>query len=262
MLEKDIVKLGLSEKEAKVYLASLELGPSPVQSIAQKSKVNRATTYVVIDSLMEMGLMSTYDEGKKTFFTAESPERLLDFLRDQKTETENKIDLLKSTMSELLSITNTNLDKPKIRYYEGIEGLKSVQDDFADSLNHGDIIYVFMPHDKFYGSYLQEKVSRNFEKRKQKNIWMKVLYTSKEGRRLDYEKEGEDNYRECLYIPYEKYPFEGGMNIYGNKIFMIDYVGKTGGIVIENKTLANTFKSIFNLIWNNYKVIMNEKKIK
>ena len=80
MLEKDIEKLGLSEKEAKVYLASLELGPSPVQVISQKSKVNRATTYVVIDSLMAMGLMSTYDEGKKTFFTSESPESWWDDL--------------------------------------------------------------------------------------------------------------------------------------------------------------------------------------
>ena len=41
----------LSEKEAAVYLAALQLGWVPVQDIAKLSKVNRATTYVMIESL-------------------------------------------------------------------------------------------------------------------------------------------------------------------------------------------------------------------
>ena len=57
-LIQELGHLGLSEKEAAVYLASLELGPAPVQDISHKAKVNRATTYVMIESLMGRGLIS------------------------------------------------------------------------------------------------------------------------------------------------------------------------------------------------------------
>jgi sugar-specific transcriptional regulator TrmB len=253
MLENEIVKLGLSEKEAKVYLASLELGPSSVQAIAQKSQVNRATTYVVIDSLMSMGLMSTYNEGKKTYFTAESPDRLLEFLKDDENELKKKIDLLKSKLPELLSIASTKADRPTVKYFEGIEGLRTVQNDFVDSLSGGSIIYTFLPYDKFYGGRLVDKVGSVREKRVIKKIKMKTIYTSKEGRQVEYEKRGTKTFSDDVYIPFDKYPFEGGMNVYGDKIFMIDYTGKAGGIVIENKTLAEMMTALFKLAWKTAK---------
>lgn len=249
MLEKDITRLGLSDKEAKVYLASLELGPATVQIISQKAGVNRATTYVVIDSLMEMGLMSTYDEGKKTFFTAEAPERLLEYLKDQERQVKDKINILNEKMPELQSITNATVDKPKIKYFEGEEGLRAVQSDFVDSLNEGDVIYTFLPYDNFYGTSLGERVATSTERRLAKKIEMHVIYNSKLGRQKAYEDEGKKALRKYIYLPFDKYPFEGGMNVYGNKIFMIDYKGKTGGIVIENKTLADMLTTFFKYIW-------------
>lgn len=253
MLKKDIVKLGLSEKEAQVYLASLELGPSTVQVISQKAKVNRATTYVVIDSLTEMGLMSTYDEGKRTLFTAESPERLLEYLKNQENSVQKKIDILKDKMPELKSLLNTKGDKPKVKYYEGHEGLRTVQMDFVNSLNNGEIIYAFVPLDDYERSNLKEKGSDIAKKRLDKNIKMKVIYTCKKGRCMEYEKQEEKRCKEYLYIDYDKYPFHGGMNIYANKFLMIDYEGKMGGVVIENKTLANTLRVLFELVWDNNK---------
>jgi len=82
-LEKDLQQIGLSEKEAKVYLASLELGPSTAQTIAAKATVNRPTTYVMIESLIKRGLMSSFQKGKKRFFVAGKPTQLL-YLLDAK----------------------------------------------------------------------------------------------------------------------------------------------------------------------------------
>lgn len=73
MYEKELQNLGLSEKEAKVYTTSLELGPDTVQNIAKESGINRATTYVQIGTLKEKGLISEFEKGKKTYFVAESP---------------------------------------------------------------------------------------------------------------------------------------------------------------------------------------------
>ena len=68
MLERELMEIGLNEKEVKVYLASLELGQSAVQAIANKSGVNRATTYFVIEGLTTKGLISSFHQGKKQFF--------------------------------------------------------------------------------------------------------------------------------------------------------------------------------------------------
>ena len=65
MYEKELQDLGLSEKEAKVYLTALEMGAETAQNIAKKANVNRATTYVQIDSLKAKGfdLVITVDCG-------------------------------------------------------------------------------------------------------------------------------------------------------------------------------------------------------
>lgn len=250
MLEKELEKLGLSEKEAKVYLASLELGASPVQKISQKAKVNRATTYVVIEDLKAMGLMSTFEEGKKTFFVAEKPERLLVRLESEEVKLKEKIGLLQERLPELKSIFNAVIDKPKVRYFEGVEGLKTVQQDFIESLHPGDILYTFFPHDKGVEK-LGFNVDRFWQKRVQKKITTEIIYSSPNGRQKDYEEELAAYGNEAKFIDYKEFPIKGGMNIYGNKIFMIDYQGKLGGIMIENQTLAEMMRLIFKLLWKN-----------
>ena len=73
----ELKKFGLSEKEARVYLAALELGQASVQDIAKKSAVNRATTYLMIESLEKRGLMYKLIKNKKKLFAADTPERFL-----------------------------------------------------------------------------------------------------------------------------------------------------------------------------------------
>ncbi len=71
-----IEELGLSNKEARVYVASLRIGPSPVQRIADQSGIKRVTTYVILESLVGVGLASLSVKGKKTYFTAAAPSNL------------------------------------------------------------------------------------------------------------------------------------------------------------------------------------------
>ena len=69
----ELRKLGLKEKEVRIYLAGLELGPNTVQNIAQKAGVTRPTCYEIIQSLEERGLFSQEQRGKKRYFAAQSP---------------------------------------------------------------------------------------------------------------------------------------------------------------------------------------------
>ena len=64
-LETELKKLNFSDKEARVYLALLELGEAPVQKIAEKAKVNRATTYVILESLKKKTAARTIKKQKR-----------------------------------------------------------------------------------------------------------------------------------------------------------------------------------------------------
>jgi len=129
-LIRELGHFGLSEKEASVYLASLELGPSPVQDISRKGKVNRATTYVMIESLMNRGLMSSFVRGKKRYYAAETPDRLRAVLRMQRKELDQKEQEFETVFPMLAALYNAEGAKPQIRYLEGVEGVKTVRETF------------------------------------------------------------------------------------------------------------------------------------
>jgi len=90
ILSLELRKLGLKEKEAKVYLAGLELGMTSIQNVAKKAGVTRPTAYEIVRTLREKGLFREVQQGKKRLYVANSPEKILNILRLQKRELEEK----------------------------------------------------------------------------------------------------------------------------------------------------------------------------
>ncbi len=121
-IELELRKLGLSEKEARVYLASLELGNTSVQSIAKKVNLSRPTAYRTIESLQEKGLIEK--PGKKsTKIIARSPDELLGMLRAEKRRVEEK----EREFIRIISALKTKYagaGKNEIKIFSGKEGEK------------------------------------------------------------------------------------------------------------------------------------------
>ena len=128
-MEKELEQLGLSDKEAKTYLASLSLGGSVVQNIAKKAELKRPTTYFAIEQLIKRGLMSYFEKGKKRYFVAESPERLISLLAARKKRAQLLETQLQKIMPELNSLFGLIGEKPKIQFFEGKEGIVSIRED-------------------------------------------------------------------------------------------------------------------------------------
>ncbi len=84
MSNKILTSLGLSEKEAQIYEATLESGPETVQKIAHRAGITRTGAYAYIRSLIQKGLMSSSTRDKRTYFSAEPPENLFRLLEQQK----------------------------------------------------------------------------------------------------------------------------------------------------------------------------------
>ena len=90
ILPLELRKLGLTEKQASVYLTALELGYTSIQKIAQKAKISRPTTYEIVKTLKQKRLISESRDKNKTYFIAESPDKLLGILKIEKKEIKEK----------------------------------------------------------------------------------------------------------------------------------------------------------------------------
>lgn len=128
---KSLLELGLNEKEARVYLASLELGPATAQQIAAKAVVVRPTAYVAIAGLFKRGLMSQVTRGKKQYFQPEKPDRLAQILEMEKRQILDREQKLKAALPLLQSLVVTAGNRPEAKFYEGEEGLESLRQVFV-----------------------------------------------------------------------------------------------------------------------------------
>ena len=244
ILEKILEALGLSEKEAKVYLASLELGEAAPAEIAKHAGINRATTYVIAEKLVKDGLMSQLEKDKKTYFMAENPEQLLRLLRKQEQDIKNKEQEFQKYLPELKTIFDTAGERPKVRFFEGKEGLRAIQEDFFKSKDR-KIEEVYSSddlHNVFSGDDLQEL----FKARKAKKFKSRALYVRKDGK---LPKPPLPEITEMRMVPADKFPIHSDILFYDDKVAMVSLKGKLVGAIIENKAITDTLRSIFNLAW-------------
>ena len=232
-------QLGLKDKKADVYLAALELGSATVIEISKKAGIKRTTCYDILMDLIKMGLVSETSKGKKRLFIGEDPEKILGDL-------ENKEKLLSGILPQLKAVYNIKGVKPKIRFYEGKEGLREV---YADTLKYSGEIAAFASEDvvrtlgrEWADDYLKKRVKKNIRVRV---ILPKTEYVSKivgEDREL---------LRTSKLIDPQKYPFSIEINIYGHKKVALMSSREETGIIIEGDEVYKTMKLIFELLWDN-----------
>ena len=236
--------LGLSENEAKVYMAMLELGPSVVVEISRKSQINRPTTYVQIESLKKKGLVSTQAKGKKQFFIAESPDKLELLIDNELKTVEDKKNELNTFLPELLNLFNTSGERPHVKFFEGKEGVLALQREFLktdDAPIYGitSMDNVFEVFPEFENTYIKKRVH--------KKIHSKTIYTSLKGPIL---KESDElSLRESKYVEPNKLPLGVDITIFKDKVAIVALKGKISGTLIEHKEIADSFRAIFELVW-------------
>lgn len=246
IFEKELKKLGLKDKEASVYLACLEIGPSPAQPISRKSKVVRATTYVVLESLMNRGLVTKYKKGKKTLFSAEPPRQLTRLLEKQQEEIQERQHHLEKMLPELQIIMQGSGDRPSVRYFEGREGLNTMRQEIVRHAKSNSIIYNFTPVDYLDAIFPDE--GANARQRAAKGIQSKTLFSTRSESTKNSLLEGSRYYKR-RFIPIELFPCSSGMTIFEDRIAIGSFVGNLMGVVVESKPMAEMMKHLFELAW-------------
>lgn len=232
-------EFGLTDNEAKVYLAGLELGQATVQGLGKKSGVKRTTVYTTIEGLKQKGLVSQTKKGKKTFFTAEAPENLVRL-------SEKRYQQLKEVLPELKSIYNVSETKPKLRFYEGREGYISVYENILK--DKPKELLAIVSYDDFC-QHLDAKYEEDWIKQRvKKKIKLRWLDFETPNTRT-MQKQGKKALREIRFLPKE-FAFTSSMFIYDNKVVIMSGKQKEFmAVVIENTEFYQMFKQLFEMLW-------------
>ena len=231
--------LGLTGTETKIYLASLNLGPTSVQDIAKKAGLSRTAAYEAIAHMQERGFMATYERGKKKFYVAEDPERVASYFKESITGLKEGLEAFNRAIPDLKAASGGQ--KPKVRFYEGREALHAPYADvhkvrpkeFLEVTNLDDVYNV-----------LDEKLLK--EARNAVDISktkLRILYRG-QIRNVRSEK------TEFCELDPKLGEFHGDIWIYHNRVVFINFVGKIMTVIMENKNFADTARVLFNSAWN------------
>lgn len=241
-LEKDIEKLGLSTKEAKVYIALLDLGRGNVTKIASRAVINRTTTYDILSGLTEKGLVMVSGYEPKQEFEALPPERVIDYLFNEQQKIEEKKKSARDIVPRLAAMFNKS-DRPKVVFYEGTGGLEKA---YEDTLTSTEPIRAFATVDDMHRA-LPHYFPDYYKRRAGNGIFIRAIVPDTPIGR-DRAAKDEDEMRMTALVPADKYLFSPEINIYDDKVMIASWREKIG-IIIESKEISDAMKKIYELAW-------------
>ena len=239
-----LVRLGLSAHEAKTYLALLESEGSSIRSLAERTGINRGTTYEALKRLVDQGLVSVQDSGKRERYAAESPERIYRIIRDKRKDL-----LLAQRASErmipaLLAQRARPKGRPLVRYYEDDSGVVAILRDVLQTCVRLDTPEYLVYSSRPLRRYLYRKFPQFTEQRTREGIWVRVIAIGEGGdpAALSDRKwlPGADDEGSSSYTI-----------VYGSKVAIISIASDETpyGVVIEDEGNASMQRLLFEQLW-------------
>jgi len=237
-------QLNFSNKETDVYLAALKLGKGSITELAKRANIKRPTAYVVLEKLKEMGLISLSKKKGKQIFIAESPEKLLKTIEEEKEKIIEKEEKIKEALPKFKALTKKDTTVPLVRYYEGKEGVWNILEDLVESKQEGWIIATGKIYD-ILG--LKQFTKRIIRRRKQLGTKLYIITDHHPENIKAYKLKG-THFREYRFMP-ETINLNTKVYIYADKVALIFFKEPLSGVIIENKELFLVFKFMFDSLW-------------
>ncbi len=234
-----LTNFGLSDNEAQVYFASLSLGPATVLNIARSAQIKRTTAYSMIESLKQKGLMNIEVKGLKKLYVAENPEKLEKIMEFRK-------NIFKDLLPEFTAIYNLKTGQGFIKYYEGIEGIKTVYENLIKDIKPHDFYLILSDMKQWYA--LDQDYFEDFLKRRAKiPLEIRALFQNSEiARKLQKSK---PIYKADVKILPEKTSLTTNLVITPQKVVIHQLTEPALAIVIENKNVIQMHKEMFEIMW-------------
>ncbi|MCX6740427.1 MAG: TrmB family transcriptional regulator [Candidatus Parcubacteria bacterium] len=236
-------KLGLNDKEIKVYLTLLEYGAISVRSLAELADLNRGSAYDILKSLQEKGLVSYFHQDTKQKFVAENPSSLVKLVENKEQELLKIKDNFSDLIPELKALQDKGENLPTTKFYEGTKGIREILDDLLITMSEQESREYFVYSATEASDDLNQAFPDFTKQRIKKGIQVKAISLAEGGATHGLDE------RRWLGTKNQSATF---ILIYNNKCAFIsrDAKGNPVGVIIENKMICETQKIIFLRLWD------------
>ncbi len=227
--------IGLTDVEAKVYLALLKNGSSLAGKISRDTGVHRRTVYDAIERLIEKGLVSYIRTNNRKYFEAVHPRRLLEILKERETDV---VDMLPELEAQFKFVK----EKKETVFFRGKKAMQTI---FNEQMAHSGVVY-YSGGSKVLGEIAKSYLKKYDSTRKEKKIKMFII-TDSAGREI----KELNNLYSCKTKFLKKWnENKTVMGVYGDNVVIVNWDEDPIAIVIKEKEIAKGFLNYFDILWN------------
>ena len=242
MIESILKELGLNDKEIVLYLELLSLGTCPASTLAKRTGITKSTVRYACQQLEKKKLILSIEKDNTFMYSAESPEKLMFLLEEEKRKIEKKEQKLSMVMGELNSRINRDTVLPKVQFFEGKDGVEKLYqsildlgapiDSFEDSGEMNDLIPEFVQY------FVSE--------RKKRKIFNRVICPSENTINIDTPEE----FRSTKFLFKKDFPFTCDVKICGDTVNIASFKKSMPvAVTITDEEVAKNFRVLFEYMW-------------
>ncbi len=232
-------KAGLTDSQARGYLALIENGAlSPVE-LAEKTGESRTNGYMICDKLVALGL-ATKKDGAKSEYAPENPSRLKQILIDRQKSLRQANDELAAALPALVSTYKLVTDKPGVLYLEGIDSLVAVYDDIIATK---DILRIFPSAYDRDDPEIEAMIDKQIARQRAVGIKTEVLL-----RKAVFDSSQNDELFEARPGAFDA--LDAQIMIYGPNVALTTFENGVITTVLTNQLIADTFRQLFAAQWD------------
>jgi len=233
---------GFTNKEARIYLALLELGQASIRQIAEKTELKRSIIYVLIEGLQKRGFVSENNQTKVCRFTAADPIKILGYLQTVTTNFKEMLPMFKG-------IYNKSEKKPIISYFEGKKAVLSIFREINYSENprfftSNELLMKIMPDE--VTSWINGIHVGSFIKNAKH-----IVSDTPDDRYYGSQINGHNGNQVHILPDGKKVAID--LSLYNNKIALTSLTEKLYIIVVESEELHAALSLMFDLAWDQTK---------
>ena len=236
----NLLKIGLTEGEAKVYLALSELGSSTVGPIVKKSKVAYSNIYDILNRLIEKGIVSFIVKNKTKHFQAASPSNLIQYLDKKQEQISQEKEALKKILPDLEKLQEIK-SKQEAEIFIGKKGLRTAYEKLCKGASKNDEILFFYIHKEKYGE--------------ESNLFYNSIVDIVSGTKnrgicnVEYKGSWFTKKSKHLTMRFSNLPLPGNIDIINDKILLVSWGENIFSVLIHSKSLADNLRTYFNEMW-------------
>lgn len=242
----------IGKKEAKTYLKALEIGNPSISELSKTTNIPRSTTYLILDDLEKLGLISRNTLNDKTQIIPSDPNILTKIINNQISKKKSQQIRLNNIIPQLQKLHLKNIQMPQIKYIEGKANIFNMIFDIFEEVGEKQYLRICQGYSKQDPGLTDEPnyLKKALQKIEETNpIGSEIIPETQSSR--EYRKKLKNSNIEVLLAPPINTPNKVHIDkyIWLNKLATINYQTYCG-IIIEDEFIAKNEKTTFNILRN------------